>query len=127
VRPFGFLDPAQLPGLGIGSVQSDNYIEYFAGTIDEVRISDAALQPSEFLLSCSNAAPVLSIQFGTQTLEVDWASQAGRQYQVQWTTNLVANSWVNLGLPIDGNGATISFPTPTATNMCGFYRVQVLR
>ena len=127
VRPFGPLDPTQLPGLGIGSVQSDNYTEYFAGTIDEVRISDTALQPSEFLFPCSNAAPVLTSHYGAQTLHMYWASQPGRQYQMQWSTNLISNLWVNVGTPIDGGGGAISFPIPTGSNMWGFYRVQVLR
>jgi hypothetical protein len=35
--------------LGIGSVQSDNYAEYFNGLIDGVRISDVALELSQFL------------------------------------------------------------------------------
>ena len=45
VRPFGPLDPAQSPGLGIGNVQSGNYTDYFDGIIDEVKLYDSA-QPA---------------------------------------------------------------------------------
>lgn len=53
VRPLGPLDPTQQPGLGIGDVQSSTYGENFNGLIDEVRISDQALPPSQLL----DAAP----------------------------------------------------------------------
>ena len=53
IRPFAQLDPNYAPGLGIGNVQSDNYNEYLNGLIDEVRISDQALTPDQFL----NAVP----------------------------------------------------------------------
>lgn len=49
VRPVGPMDPNSSPGIGIGNVQSGNYNEYFNGLIDEVRISDQALTPAQFL------------------------------------------------------------------------------
>jgi hypothetical protein len=49
MRPFAPLT-GPLPGLGIGNVQSGNYSEYFPGLIDEVRISDTALTPDQFLI-----------------------------------------------------------------------------
>jgi hypothetical protein len=49
VRPFATLDPGSTPGIGIGNVQSPNYNQYFDGFIDEVRISDQALAPTDFL------------------------------------------------------------------------------
>jgi hypothetical protein len=52
IRPFATLDPNFLPGLGIGDVQSPTFGgQYFNGKIDEVRISDAALAPPQFLSS----------------------------------------------------------------------------
>jgi len=53
LRPFASLDPTQNPGLSIGGYP-DNHYGPFNGLIDEVRISDRALSPDEFL----NAAPV---------------------------------------------------------------------
>jgi hypothetical protein len=53
VRPFGPLDAGQAPGLGIGGLNSSNPNlgpEYFNGLIDQVRISDAALDPAQFLV-----------------------------------------------------------------------------
>jgi WD40 repeat protein len=54
IRPFAELSPPDNPGFGIGNVQSPNYDEYFQGLIDEVRISDVALTPDQFL----NAATI---------------------------------------------------------------------
>ena len=49
VRPVGPMDPNLNPGIGIGNTQSGSYNEYFNGLIDEVRISDQALLPWQFL------------------------------------------------------------------------------
>ena len=48
VRPLGPLTGPN-PGLGIGNTQSTVTTEYFNGLIDEVRISDVALTPDQFL------------------------------------------------------------------------------
>lgn len=54
VRPFTTLDPSLSPGLSIGGYP-DNHYGPFQGLIDEVRISDTALSPGQFL---NAAAPV---------------------------------------------------------------------
>ncbi len=59
IRPLAYLDPSWSPGLGIGSTQGDAYRQYFDGKIDEVRIADRALDPSEFL-NAPNPVPVPS-------------------------------------------------------------------
>jgi len=49
IRPLGALDSADNPGVGIGNTQSGTYNEQFIGLIDEVRISNTALLPSQLL------------------------------------------------------------------------------
>ncbi len=51
VRPFAELDPAWTPGLGIGSFQAGilHPDSIFKGNIAEVRISDVALTPDQFI------------------------------------------------------------------------------
>jgi hypothetical protein len=49
IRPFAMLDPLRNPGVGIGSLQSTLLPQFFDGILDEVRISNVALTPSEFL------------------------------------------------------------------------------
>ena len=50
VRPFGDLDPASNPGIGIGNTQghpASPYPESFCGIIDELRVYSRALSPGE--------------------------------------------------------------------------------
>ena len=49
IRPFATLDSGFDPGLGIGNTQNSDWDQWFNGTIDQVRISDQALIPNEFL------------------------------------------------------------------------------
>jgi len=59
-RPFGALDPALRPGVGVGALQTTvlSDLEQFNGLIDKVRISDRALASSELLVPASlRAAP----------------------------------------------------------------------
>ncbi len=51
VRPFAVLDPNLNAGLSIGGFPATDYFGPFRGMIDEVRISDTALSPDEFLNS----------------------------------------------------------------------------
>ena len=76
VRPSGALQPDQHPGIGIGALQNNGDIadgyrgEYFYGNIDEVRISDTALSPSEFLSSPASPAPqLIASQVGDGTAQ----------------------------------------------------------
>jgi hypothetical protein len=59
IRPFAALDPALIPGLGIGRLQSTSpgNPQFFNGLIDEVRLSDTALNPSQFLNAPSSSVP----------------------------------------------------------------------
>ncbi len=43
------------------------------------------------------------------SVQLDFATEAGRAYQVQSSTNLV--SWLDVGLPINGNGQAMSWTT----------------
>jgi len=38
--------------------------------------------------------------------EVCWGSDSNRTYQVQYHSSLTSNAWMNLGLPVAGNGGT---------------------
>ena len=49
IRPFATLDSGFDPGLGIGNTQNSDWDQWFNGTIGQVRISDQALIPNEFL------------------------------------------------------------------------------
>ena len=65
---------------------------------------------------------------GTNTVQIYTAAEVafntvvGRTYQVQEVTSL-SSGWQNLGTPIPGTGAAISYVTPTRKNVQQFFRV----
>ena len=65
VRPFALLDPGASPGLGIGSDPTGEYGEFLNGWLDEVRLSDVALNPSQFLIPEPSALSVACVGFIT--------------------------------------------------------------
>jgi hypothetical protein len=50
IRPLGPLDPFSSPAISIGNDSTGQYGECFHGFIDEVRISNVALGPGQFLV-----------------------------------------------------------------------------
>lgn len=64
-RPLGPLTGAN-PGIGIGDVESGTFDEHYQGLIDEVRISSAALQPSQFLDAAAQNASISGQVFNDQ-------------------------------------------------------------
>ncbi len=59
IRPLGALDPSWSPGLSIGEDYIGQYGEAFNGLLDEVRISDMALAPIEFVPEPGTASLLL--------------------------------------------------------------------
>ncbi len=57
IRPFAVLNPSLNPGLSIGGYPATDYFGPFRGMIDEVRISDVALSPDQFLNAASAPVP----------------------------------------------------------------------
>jgi MSHA biogenesis protein MshQ len=57
VRPAATLIAGDVPGEAIGSLQVDDGAQVFPGMIDEVRISDTALVPGQFLDDTPEPAP----------------------------------------------------------------------
>jgi len=56
-------------------------------------------------------------------VEVGWVSATNRLYQVQWTSQLNPNAWIDLGPPVRGNGSTNSVLDSTRDQPKKFYRV----
>ncbi|OGV45944.1 MAG: hypothetical protein A2X46_07150 [Lentisphaerae bacterium GWF2_57_35] len=69
-------------------------------------------------------APVAFTSTVRTAVEIAWNAVSGRTYQVQYTTNLLANAWQNLGLPVQARSVTGSVcDTAYITNKT--YRVLV--
>ena len=58
----------------------------------------------------------------TNRLTLQWSTVAGNLYQLQYTTNLAAANWLNLGTATNAAG-TNAAATDTLTNSPRFYRV----
>jgi hypothetical protein len=103
-RPFGPLVASYHPGWGIGNVESTAYSEYFDGFIDEVRISDTALTPSQFL-----NAPQPVISSGITDTNIN------EQVLWQYTPNVSGSGWTfglsnaPPGMTVNSNSGTISW------------------
>lgn len=112
--------------------------ENFGGVICEVLVYDRQLDAGEldamnfYLAGKYNLAvmpipPVLqvaSVAGGTVTLQ--WASTAGRRYQLQSTTNLSTASWLNEGTPFTGTGGVLTNTIPSGTEPTKFFRLLLL-
>lgn len=68
--------------------------------------------------------PMPSASVGiSQSVEVDWQSVLGETYQVQYSTSLVGESWVDLGEIVVGDGLNKSVFDSTRDDANRFYRV----
>ncbi|MCI0536923.1 MAG: hypothetical protein L0Z50_17045 [Verrucomicrobiales bacterium] len=56
-------------------------------------------------------------------VQVSWSSRINQQYQVQYSSALTSNSWVNLGMPVAGNGTTNTLIDDVLGQARRFYRV----
>jgi hypothetical protein len=68
----------------------------------------------------SNTNVVLKI---AQAIELYWESEVGQLYQIQWTSNLQSNQWFNVGVPLAGDGSTMSWFESTRGVERRFYRM----
>jgi hypothetical protein len=86
----------------------------------EVLIDDVVLAvntPSQTNVLAAVAQPAV---------QLDWSSATGKNYDVNWTGNLAANSWSNLVSSVPGNGDTNAVCDAISTNQSRFYRVTEL-
>ena len=76
----------------------------FDGSIDEVRISDVALTPADFVTFPPVRFALVAIPDLPGGIQLRWDSKANYTYQVQFAPELPAGAWTNLGDPLTGNG-----------------------
>lgn len=93
IRPMKTLTGTN-PGIGIGNVQSNTYNQYFAGVIDEVRITAAALTPDQFLFSA--LAPSIT----DHPMSANLAPGADATFSLTATGSNLTFAWRRDGVPI---------------------------
>jgi hypothetical protein len=87
IRPLGALDPNYFPGVGMGGDLNGQYGEYLNGWLDDVRVSNTALDPSQFLIPEPSA-------FALSGLAAALLLFVGRRCKAEGTLHLVR---ANLG------------------------------
>jgi hypothetical protein len=139
---IAFGDEAQLE-VRVGGISTDFTTLKFVGTNLTMRFIAERTEPSatlEFInaaeafdISPSYVVDTVSViarpDLPHLTIEVSqvslcWDSLATQMYQIQYRSELTANTWVDLGTPIAGNGATNCI-TDAVTGPRRFYRVVV--
>ncbi len=71
------------------------------------------------------ASPI-GVTYSGSTLTLNWASVAGRIYQVEYRTNLTQIGWLNLGPTNAATGAVMSATDAIGPDQQRFYRVVLL-
>ena len=59
------------------------------------------------------------------TLNLTWSTEAGRTYQLQYSSDLISSNWINLSSPITATGATLSTTDSITNGPQRFYRLVV--
>jgi len=67
---------------------------------------------------------VLSIQVAS--VQVAWNTETNRSYQLQYSSSLTSNTWMNLGAPVSGTGTNVSVIDTVLGEPRRFYRVLPL-
>jgi uncharacterized repeat protein (TIGR03803 family) len=79
-----------------------------------------------FRLTVPMPPSLRTIQHTASTLSFTWTAVAASQYQVQFSTNLLQNSWNNLGGAITATNGTGTFSDTLGPDRQRFYRVVLL-
>src|ERR1035437_9422937 len=123
IQYFGSVNnPAAAPNAMPAGDGVPNWLKYSLGLNPLV---PGAVVPGGVVWANGNS---LGSPAGTNTVQIYTAAEvafntvAGRTYQVQEATSL-SSGWQNLGTPIPGTGAAISYVTPTRKNVQQFFRV----
>ena len=70
---------------------------------------------------------VQSVTKSGNTISLAWSAADGKNYQVQYKTNLTQTNWINLGGTISGTSPTTSAYDIDPPEACRYYRVQLLQ
>jgi hypothetical protein len=105
------------------------------GLIDEFALYNRALSPDEIaaIYTAGSAGkckqPFVTVQPQSQPggmLTLTWSAFAGRTYQLQYTTNMTAGNWNDLGTPTTATDSTVTASDTLGQDQQRFYRVALL-
>ncbi len=80
-----------------------------------------------FRLSITTTTPVIQpLARSGRTINIKWTAMLGKEYQVQYTTNLSPAHWQNLGSPITATNVMATAADSIGPDLQRFYRVALL-
>ena len=100
---------------------SDSSVSSLGWFVDTVSISSTTY-------NCCVGAPLMMINGSTiaGAINLQWNAVPGRAYQVQFKSDLTANTWNNLGGAITASNSIITIADPATNGPQRFYRVILM-
>ena len=83
-------------------------------------------QPAQVTVTVVPSPTVTSVTRTSGRIAFSWGAIAGRQYQVQYTTNLTSGAWQNLEDPFTATNTTQSATVMIGPDTKRFYRVALM-
>jgi len=101
-----------------------NPVDNLNGFVDEVRITNYVLDPSEFLRAADSLPPIGNIAMVTVTdgLDLTWTTSSDYTYALLEKQNLTAPTWTTNG-GIVGGADSVTVTVPTTNSATAFYKV----
>ena len=106
-----------------------NPVEWLDITVQVDPLSSVALDIVDFTMQSydipiSNTPPqTLAVEI-SPAIKISWPSRIGFEYQLQWTDQLVSNTWYNLGSNTAGSDATSAVLVPFSASSPEYFRVR---
>jgi len=99
---------------------------YFRGDIDEIRISDGALSPSDFIVKADPVPEIGNVAIETvdaDNVALTWTSSSDYSYVLLETPSLTIPSWSTNTAGIPGGEGSVTVITVPATQAATFYSI----
>ena len=96
----------------------------FFGLVDEVRISDVAMRPEEFISKAAPIPPIgdIAIEQGASNIDLTWTTGSDYNYVLLEKTTLQSPSWSTNMASIPGEEGSVTVSVP-ADQAAAFYKV----
>jgi len=110
-----------------GGQPENGQVDHWIGAIDEVRISDEAVDPNEFLFASPliiTDAGIAAGSGGPDRMWLRWNSATGAYYRVTSRSNLLAEPWTPEAVGITATPPVNSWTSEVQTAESAFYRVE---
>jgi len=69
--------------------------------------------------------PSLSAARNGNVVRLNWGAYTNQMYQLQFTTNLALNSWINVNSAVTGTNSTMSVTDTNSTDLQRYYRLKL--